>query len=74
MHLQDLWLIQAVLLQGVKKGQFQITGNFITELFRASSRGAAPRRNWLLDALFDFIAYVRALPVRLAFVSDVVRT
>lgn len=56
-----------MLLQGVKNGQFQITGNFITELFRASSRGAAPRRNWLLDALFDFIAYVRATTLSSVF-------
>ena len=67
MHHQGLRLIEAMLLQGVKNGQFQITGNFITELFRASSRGAAPRRNWLLDALFDFIAYVRATTLSSVF-------
>lgn len=43
---------------GVQKGNFQITGNFITDLFRVSSRQASPRHNWILDGLLDFVAYV----------------
>ncbi|TFY69728.1 hypothetical protein EVG20_g3024 [Dentipellis fragilis] len=47
-----------ILFQGVRNNQFQITGNFITELFRASSREASPRRNWFLDGFLSFLAYV----------------
>ncbi|EIM82429.1 oxidoreductase [Stereum hirsutum FP-91666 SS1] len=51
-----------ILFKGVQKGNFQITGNFITDLFRASSRQAAPRNNWILDGLYDFVAYI-AVPI-----------
>ncbi|TFY71946.1 hypothetical protein EVG20_g1053 [Dentipellis fragilis] len=52
----------AALLKGVRKGQFQITGNFITDLFRVSSREASPRNGWLLDGVLDFISYI-AVPI-----------
>ncbi|KAA1472316.1 oxidoreductase [Dentipellis sp. KUC8613] len=47
-----------ILFKGVSNNQFQITGNFITELFRASSREASPRRIWFLDGFLGFLAYV----------------
>ncbi|ETW74922.1 hypothetical protein HETIRDRAFT_423527 [Heterobasidion irregulare TC 32-1] len=62
----------ATLLKGVRCGDFQITGNFITELFRASSREASPRRNWLVDGLFDFISYI-AVPIWASSVDRKVR-
>jgi 3-dehydrosphinganine reductase len=46
------WLI------GVEKGETHITADLITSLFRASTRGAAPKNNWILDGIYDFIAYV----------------
>lgn len=52
---------------GVQKGNFQITGNFITDLFRVSSRQASPRHNWILDGLLDFVAYVRFFLFALLF-------
>ncbi|TFY58858.1 hypothetical protein EVG20_g7995, partial [Dentipellis fragilis] len=52
----------AALLKGVRKGQFQITGNFITDLFRVSSREASPRNGWLLDGLLDLVSYI-AVPI-----------
>ncbi|THH04008.1 hypothetical protein EW146_g10292, partial [Bondarzewia mesenterica] len=62
----------AILVEGVKRGRFQITGNFITELFRASSRAASPRRNWFVDALLDVIAFI-AVPIWVAWVDRQVR-
>ena len=35
--------------------------DIITYLFEVSTRGAAYRLNWFLDALFDLIAFVRFL-------------
>ncbi|KAG6807789.1 hypothetical protein H0H92_006392 [Tricholoma furcatifolium] len=50
------------LYKGVECGQVHITGDLITSLFRSSTRGASPRNNWILDGLFDFVAYI-ATPV-----------
>ena len=44
---------------GVQNGDVHITADLATTLFRASTRGAAYRCNWFLDALFDMIAFVR---------------
>ena len=44
---------------GVQNGDVHITADLITSLFRASTRGAAYRYNWFLDALFDLIGFVR---------------
>jgi len=61
------------LFKGVERGDFHITGDLITSLFRASTRGAAPRTNWLLDGLFDFVAYI-ATPVWRSSVDRKVRS
>jgi 3-dehydrosphinganine reductase len=47
------------LLKGLESGHAHISGDIITNLFRACTRGAAYRSNWLLDGLLDFVAYVR---------------
>lgn len=44
---------------GVQNGDAHITGDLMTSIFRASTRGAAYKCNWFLDALFDSIAFVR---------------
>ena len=44
---------------GVVNGHTHIAGDFITRVFRASTRGAVMRHNWFLDALYDMIAFVR---------------
>ncbi|KAH7882640.1 hypothetical protein F5I97DRAFT_1907035 [Phlebopus sp. FC_14] len=44
------------LLAGVERGHFHITANLITSLFRASTRGSAPRSNAFVDAVLDFVA------------------
>ncbi|PPQ97052.1 hypothetical protein CVT26_001275 [Gymnopilus dilepis] len=51
-----------VLYKGVVNGHAHITGDLITDLFSASTRGAVKRRNWLLEGLYDFVAYI-AVPV-----------
>ncbi|PPR08280.1 hypothetical protein CVT24_001120 [Panaeolus cyanescens] len=51
-----------ILLNGVQNGHPHIVGDLITALFSASTRGSAPRRNWLLEGLYDFVAYI-AVPV-----------
>ncbi|TFY82044.1 hypothetical protein EWM64_g1967 [Hericium alpestre] len=62
----------AALLKGIRRGQYHISGNFITDLFRASSREAAPRNNWLLDGVYDLIAYI-SIPFWLSGVDKQVR-
>lgn len=47
------------LFKGLESGHAHITGDLITSLFRASTRGATARTSWLLDGLLDFVAYVR---------------
>ncbi|PPQ83161.1 hypothetical protein CVT25_005408 [Psilocybe cyanescens] len=47
---------------GVVNGNYHISGDLITDLFCASTRGAAPRNNWLLEGLYDLVAYI-AVPV-----------
>ena len=44
---------------GVQNGDVHITGDLITSIFRASTRGGAYRSNWFLDAILDMIAFVR---------------
>lgn len=43
----------------MESGQAHITGDFITSLFRASTRGATHYTNWLVDGVYDGIAFVR---------------
>ncbi|KAJ6612283.1 oxidoreductase [Mycena sp. CBHHK59/15] len=48
------------LFNGVQRGYTHITGDMITELFRASTRGVTPRHNMFLDALYDTAASIIA--------------
>ncbi|EGO03057.1 hypothetical protein SERLA73DRAFT_131545 [Serpula lacrymans var. lacrymans S7.3] len=48
----------SALLSGVENGDVHIAGDLITRLFRASTRGSAPRSNSLLDVALDFIALI----------------
>ncbi|KAG6816196.1 hypothetical protein H0H87_007827 [Tephrocybe sp. NHM501043] len=50
------------LFKGIEAGQAHITGDLITSLFRSSTRGASPRNNWILDGIYDFVAYI-ATPI-----------
>ncbi|KDR78011.1 hypothetical protein GALMADRAFT_64901 [Galerina marginata CBS 339.88] len=50
------------LYTGVVNGHTHITGDIITNLFSASTRGAVPRHNWLLEGLYDMVAYI-AIPI-----------
>ncbi|KAF8162844.1 oxidoreductase [Crassisporium funariophilum] len=50
------------LYRGVENGRQHITGDLITSFFRASTRGAAYRSSWLLDAVLDMVAFI-AIPV-----------
>ncbi|KAF8963279.1 oxidoreductase [Flammula alnicola] len=50
------------LYKGVVNGRVHITGDIITALFSASTRGATPRHNWLLEGLFDMVAFI-AVPI-----------
>lgn len=52
----------AGLLAGVEKGHAHITADLITSLFRASTRGCAPRSNAALDFVLDLVALV-GLPI-----------
>jgi len=46
------------LLKGVQNGEAHICGDFITHLFRASTRGAAPYNNPVVDSVLGFIAWI----------------
>ncbi|KAG0698564.1 hypothetical protein DFH29DRAFT_810217 [Suillus ampliporus] len=48
----------AGLLAGVENGHAHITTDLITSLFRASTRGSAPRSNAALDLALDLIALI----------------
>ncbi|KAJ8589599.1 NAD(P)-binding protein [Rhizopogon salebrosus TDB-379] len=48
----------AGLLAGVENGHAHITADLITSLFRASTRGAAPRSNAALDIVLDLVALI----------------
>ncbi|KAJ7454724.1 oxidoreductase [Mycena latifolia] len=48
------------LIHGIQQGHTHITGDMITSLFRASTRGAAPRHNIFLDTIYDMAAAIIA--------------
>ncbi|KAJ7938221.1 oxidoreductase [Mycena leptocephala] len=48
------------LVQGIQRGYTHITADMITELFRASTRGVAPKHNPLLDIVYDLAASIIA--------------
>ncbi|KAJ7183200.1 oxidoreductase [Mycena filopes] len=48
------------LLQGIRKNHTHITADMITTLFRASTRGTAPRHNILMDVVYDLAAAIIA--------------
>ncbi|KAI0821010.1 oxidoreductase [Irpex lacteus] len=50
------------LLNGVVKGKFHITYDFIGNIFRASTRGSSPGNHSLLDGIYAFIGSI-ALPL-----------
>lgn len=49
---------------GIQRGYTHITADMITELFRASTRGVAPKHNPLLDIVYDLTASVRSFDSR----------
>jgi 3-dehydrosphinganine reductase len=55
------------------KGHGHITGDVITSLFSAGTRGAAPRNNWLLDALFDMVVFVRSFLASLCAAGELTK-
>ncbi|KAF9233101.1 hypothetical protein BU15DRAFT_54336 [Melanogaster broomeanus] len=46
------------LFKGVERGDFHITADLITSLFKASTRGNAPRGNWVIDSVLDIVALI----------------
>lgn len=44
---------------GVERGDAHIASDLITNIFRGSTRGSAPKNSWILDGIYDFIGYVR---------------
>uniref|UniRef100_A0A0W0F8R7 Oxidoreductase n=1 Tax=Moniliophthora roreri TaxID=221103 RepID=A0A0W0F8R7_MONRR len=46
------------LLKGIQNKQLHIAGDVLTHLLRSSTRGAAPRNNFILDMLYDAISWV----------------
>ncbi|KAF9219888.1 oxidoreductase [Gyrodon lividus] len=50
------------LFKGVERGDFHITVDLITSVFKASTRGNAPRGNWVMDILLDIVSFI-AIPI-----------
>ncbi|EIN05672.1 oxidoreductase [Punctularia strigosozonata HHB-11173 SS5] len=50
------------LLKGVAAGHAHITGDILTEIFRASTRGSAKGHNWIWDSILDSIGHI-AIPI-----------
>ncbi|KAJ3538499.1 hypothetical protein NMY22_g5142 [Coprinellus aureogranulatus] len=46
------------MLYGFARGDPHISADFLTDLFRAGTRGATPRINFIVEAVYDFISYV----------------
>ena len=46
------------LFKGVENGEFHITADLITSLFKASTRGSSPRGNALFEIVLDIAAWV----------------
>jgi 3-dehydrosphinganine reductase len=49
---------EASFLPGVTAGHAHITGDILTEIFRASTRGSAKGHNWIWDSILDSIGHV----------------
>lgn len=47
-------------MPGFARGDAHISADFLTDLFRAGTRGAVPRVNFVIEAVYDFISYVRS--------------
>ncbi|KAJ3009336.1 hypothetical protein NUW54_g2813 [Trametes sanguinea] len=58
--------------QRVQQGKFHITGDFIGNVFRASSAGSSPRNSYIADLLYGLVGYI-ALPIWRNSVDDTVR-
>ncbi|EPQ55592.1 oxidoreductase [Gloeophyllum trabeum ATCC 11539] len=50
------------LLKGVADGHTHISGDMVTELFRAATRGSAPYHNFVYDCILDTAAFI-ATPI-----------
>ncbi|KAG1839561.1 hypothetical protein DFJ58DRAFT_812053 [Suillus subalutaceus] len=53
----------AGLLSGVEKGYAHITADFITSMFRASTRGCTPRSNAALDLCWIWLLWYVGIPI-----------
>ena len=46
---------------GFARGDHHISADLLTDLFRAGTRGSAPRVNFVVEAVYDFISYVGSI-------------
>jgi len=61
------------LLRGVQNGNFHITYDFISNVFRSSTAGSSPRNNVIMDMLYGLIGFI-ALPIWRRSVDSTVRS
>ncbi|KAJ7167368.1 oxidoreductase [Mycena crocata] len=54
--------VAAALLRGVQQGDFHIAADLVGNMFRASTRGATPHNNVVLDALYSLFGWI-GLPI-----------
>ncbi|KAL7283751.1 hypothetical protein ACG7TL_003188 [Trametes sanguinea] len=64
--------VAETILKGVQNGKFHITGDFIGNVFRASSAGSSPRNSYITDLFYGLVGYI-ALPVWRSSVDHTIR-
>ncbi|CAG8533096.1 3174_t:CDS:2 [Paraglomus occultum] len=55
-------VIAAALYKGLRKGQFFITSDLLTDILRAGSHGMAPTNNAIVDVLFNWVSWIISFP------------
>jgi 3-dehydrosphinganine reductase len=65
-------VVANILLKGIDRDEFFITSEFIGELFRCTSTGAAPGNNFILDAIKGSVGKV-ALPLWRKYTEHLIR-
>ncbi|KAF9016446.1 oxidoreductase [Hymenopellis radicata] len=44
--------------RGLERGDAHITGDLLTDILRAGTRGTAPKNNWVVDAFLDWLSFM----------------
>ncbi|KAH9951634.1 oxidoreductase [Amylocystis lapponica] len=56
--------VASAIVQGVQKGHFHITHDWVTDIFRTTTAGSSPRNNRLVDFIYGVIGFLILPPWR----------